>query len=141
MTCNASRPRRISRWLMVVLAAGLPAVSFAAKPGPTILSDVRITFGGQTFGFAGPEESFSQVATGGRIVFQVRQLELPGYLPVPDVDVDALEPDGNRWVIETDSGKRSDLFVGTCASETFTTEDAGVLVRHLNLNCKDVELP
>ena len=141
MNCFVSRSHRISQWLMVAVAGGLPAASYAGKPAPTILSDVRITFAGQTYGFAGAEDSFTVAATGGRIVFQVRQLELPGYLPVPDVDVDTLETGGNRWVVETEFGRRSDAFVGTCASETYTTEDFGVVVRHLNLNCKDLDVP
>lgn len=122
--------------LIALAAAGAAS---ATKPAPATYSEVLITFAGQTFGFSGPEESFSQSADGGRIVFELTQLQSPGYMPLPPVDTDTLEAHGNQWVILPKAGKRSYAFAGICASETYTTSESGVIVRHLNLNCSEFD--
>lgn len=129
----------IAKGAIFALAIGFSAAAAAAKPAPTIYADVEITFAGQTFGFGGIEESFSQTAEGGRIVFQVTELSTPGYVPLPQVDVGVLPAHGNQWEIQSDHGKQSDVAVGTCASATFTTVESGLVVRHVYLNCKELE--
>ena len=102
-----------------------------------IFSDVEITFAGQTFGYSGVEKSFSQSATGGRIVFDVTQLSTPDYAPLPQIDTSLLEPTVNHWEIQTNVKARTYTYAGTCAAETFTTIDSGFVVHHLYLNCRD----
>ena len=130
----------IARSAIFALALACSTGATAAKPEPMIFSDVEITFAGQTFGFGGIEESFSQTGEGGRIVFQLTELSTPGYRPLPEVDTSVLSSHGNRWEIQTDHGKHSDVAVGTCASVAFTTvESGGIVVRHVFLNCRELE--
>ena len=142
MSRFSNRCRRVVRLALGAGALGFSLAAIAAKPlRPTTYSEVNITFGGQTFGFSGAEKSFSQAATGGVIVFDVRQLTAPDFAPLPQVDTKTLEPKGNHWEVETNAGGHTYMFVGTCASETYTTTEAGSVIRHLNLNCKDLVTP
>jgi len=137
-----TRPNRTfsSQCATLALAIAFSAAAAAAKPTPMpTYSDVEITFGGQTFGFGGIEESFSQTAEGERVVLQLTDLSTPGYVPLPPVDVSTLSSHGNHWEIQTDHGKRSDVAVGTCASATVATVEFGVMVRHVYLNCSDLQ--
>ena len=140
----SSRLYRRSAWGNGALCALLlvfSTASHAGKPAPAIYSEIEITYAGQTFGFSGVEKSFSQSATGGRVVFEVTQLGTPGYAPLPQIDTSALEPTGNHWELQSNLGNRSYTYVGTCAAETFTTTESGFFVRHLYLNCRDLLTP
>ena len=139
MNGNSNRRPHSARWATAAFAALVAAAAADAKPPAATMADVQITFGGQTFGFSGPEESFSQSAEGGRIVFEPTQLQKLGYTPLPDVDIDALEAHGNRWIVQPNLVKHSYAFVGTCASQTYTTTESGVIIRHLNLNCSEFD--
>jgi hypothetical protein len=142
MSRFSSRCRHVVRLALCICAVGFSVAAVAAKPlVPVTYSEVNITFGGQTFGFFGAENSFSQSETGGVIVFDVRQLGTPEFAPLPQVDTKTLEPKGNHWEVETNTGGHSYMFVGTCASETYTTTESGSVIRHLNLNCKDLVAP
>ncbi len=138
MATHSRRPRRLGKLAVLAFCPAFSAISAVAKPAAVIHSEVEITFGGQTFGFSGVEKSFSQSETGGRIVFDVTQLGTPGYTPLPQIDTNALEPTGNHWEVQSNLGARSYMFVGTCANETYTTTESGLVVRHLYLNCKDL---
>jgi hypothetical protein len=140
MLWSWSRRQFAAKWAIGVILLGVSAGVQAGKPVvTTTYSDVYITVGTQTFGFSGAEKSFSQSATGGRIVFDLTQLGTPGFTPSPQVDTGALEAQGNHWEIQSNLGTKSYLFVGTCASETYTTTEGSATVRHLNLNCKDLD--
>ena len=93
--------------------AGFSGAVFAGKPVAVTYSDINITLGSQTFSFSGAEKSFSQSATGGRIVFDLTQLGTPGYAPLPQVDTGALEPKGNHWEIQSNLGTKSYIYIGT----------------------------
>ncbi len=137
---NANSRRSAGTWATAALVAFVASGAASAKPPASTYAEVLITFGGQTFGFSGPEESFSQSADGGRIVFELTQLQTPGYDPLPPVDPNALDASGNHWVVQPNLGKRPYAFAGTCASETYTTDEAGGVVRHLNLNCSELDV-
>jgi hypothetical protein len=124
--------------LGLALAAAASGVQ-AAKPVASSWADVRITYGGQTFGFSGAQTSFSQGQDGGRIVFNVNQVDTPGVESLPQIDVSSLPATGNHWEVITKVNNRSYSFIGTCASQTFTLLDpSGALIRHLFLNCRDL---
>lgn len=129
------------RWALCALFLAFSTVSHAGKPVAAIYSDIEITFGGQTFAFSGIEKSFSQSASGGRVVFDVTQLGTPGYAPLPQIDTSTLETTGNHWQVQSNLGSRSYSYNGTCAAETFTTTESGIVVRHLYLNCRDLDTP
>ncbi len=139
MNRRGTRRRRTVTCLKFALAAAFAAGTAAAKPPAAVYADVEITFAGQTFGFSGPEQSFSQSASGGRIAFDLQQLQTPGYVPLPPVDVGTLEPAGNYWIVQQNLNRGPYVFTGTCASETYTTRESGVVVRHLHLNCSEFD--
>src|ERR1700758_455112 len=112
-----NRRQRVAKWAIGVILLGVSVAVQAGKPVVTTYSDVYITVGSQTFGFSGAEKSFSQSATGGRLVFDLTQLGPPGFTPLPQIDTGALEAHGNHWEIQSNLGAKSYLFVGTCASE------------------------
>lgn len=127
-----------------ILVCGLAFAGLASAAAPskqTIYSDVQITYAGQTFGFGGLQSSFSQSQDGGFIQFNVTNLDTPGYVPLPQIDTGSLQPKGNHWEVVTELGSHHAYsFVGICASTTFSTTDpAGTIVRHLYLNCSDLE--
>jgi hypothetical protein len=132
-------PRRWKRHLGVLaggaFAIGVCANALAAKPISTVFSEVAITFGGQVYGFSGAQESFAQSENGGRIVFDLTTLGSPGDIPVTEIDVNGLDPGGNHWDVVLRVGHRDYTFTGTCASETFSSMEGGMSVRHLYLTC------
>jgi len=127
-----------------ILVCGLVFAGLANAAAPSrqaIYSDVQITYAGQTFGFGGVQSSFNQNQDGGLIRFNVTNLDTPGYVPLPKIDTGSLQPKGNHWEVFTELGSHHVYsFVGICASTTFgTTEATGTIVRHLYLNCSDLE--
>jgi hypothetical protein len=132
------RTRLQSLVLSVVLSV-VACAAYAGKPAPVLWSDVVITYAGQTFGFTGSQSSFAQSQDGGRIVFNLSQLDTPGTAELPDIDVSLLTPKGNHWDVVSKVDNHSYTFSGTCASQTFTTSDSGGnVIRHLYLNCRDL---
>jgi hypothetical protein len=131
-------PRLVSLIGLVVMACG-SANALAAKPIPAVWADVAITFGDQTYGFAGAQQQFTQAQDGGRILFDMTTLGTPGYNPLPQIDVSGLGASGNRWQVVARVGHRSYTFSGTCASLTFSSKEEGVTVRHLYLNCQSLD--
>jgi hypothetical protein len=124
-------------WLAVALANS----AVAGKPQPPdFYSDVRITFAGETFGLAGTQASFSISQDGGRVVFDLMNtIGTSDYLPVPEIDTETLPQGGNHWEVVAKLGRQSYVFVGICASETFSSTDAtATVVRHIFLNCRDM---
>ena len=134
-TGNWSRRLRVlACWMLAACAA-----SAGAAPRPSVYSDVRITFAGETFGLLGVQTSFSENQDGGRIVFDLTTIGTSDYLPLPEIDTNTLPVTGNHWEVVSKLGSHSYLFVGTCASETFSTTDSnGTVVRHMFLNCRDM---
>jgi hypothetical protein len=115
------------------------AASAAAAPRASVYSDVRITFAGETFELLGIQTSFSESQDGGRIVFDLTTIGTSDYLPLPEIDTNTLPASGNHWEVVSKLGSHSYLFVGTCASETFSTTDSqGSVIRHMFLNCRDM---
>jgi hypothetical protein len=131
-------PRLVSLIGMAVLACG-SANALAAKPIPTVWADVAITFGDQTYGFAGAQQQLTQAQDGGRILFDMTTLGTPQYNPLPQIDVSGLDASGNHWEVVTRVGHRSYTFSGTCASLTFSSNEGGLAVRHLYLNCRSLD--
>jgi len=123
-----------------VILAMVSAPAFAVKPGtPVVYTDVSITYAGQTFGFAGRQESFNLAQDGGSVVFDLTSLSSPEFTPLPEVDVGSLQPNGNSWKIVSKVNSKSWTYAGTCASESFTTSNGdGSITRHLYLNCRDL---
>jgi hypothetical protein len=111
----------------------------AAKPAP-VYADIVITFAGQSFGFAGPLRYFDISDEGGRIGFDLATLESQGYAPRPDIDAEALRMAGNRWQIVAFGGRSPEIFSGTCAVESFATNESGARVQHIYLNCADLDV-
>ena len=141
MTLAGTRRRYAATLLVCALSACLSGTALAAKPGPNAFADVQVTFGGQTFGFAGVLDTFSQSQNGGRIAFELTMLGTPGYVPLPQIDTSSLKADGNYWEVVSKLGNRSDVFAGTCASETYSSSEGGATVRHLYLNCSSLSIP
>jgi len=111
----------------------------AAKPPPAY-ADVVITFGGQSFGFAGPLRYFDWSEAGGRVGLDLATLETPGYSPRRHIDGNELHAAENRWRLEAFLCRAPQTIAGTCAAESFATTEAGVHVQHVYLNCVDLEL-
>lgn len=132
--------RLVSLTGSLLLACGA-ANALAAKPISNVYADVSITFGGDTYGFYGVEQQFTQTQNGGRIVFDVTTLGTPEYRPLPQIDVSHLDDTGNYWEVVTSAGRHSYMFSGICASETFSTNQSGLVVQHLYLNCKTLQTP
>ena len=129
---------RLACW--AVIGALVAGKGVAAKGHVDIYSDVRITFAGQTYEFSGVQQSFNESQDGGRVVFNLRVLGTPSFDPLPSFDPSGLPEDGNHWDVISRAGGHSYSFSGTCASQTFSTVDAnGVNVRHLYLNCADLQ--
>ena len=133
-----SRQCRRSALAAAIVLLGLSGNALAAKGIPPIYSDVAIAFGGQVYGFAGPQQSFVQTQDGGRIVLELTTLGSPSSFPVTQIDSDALISSGNQWEVVTRIGTKNYMFSGTCSSETFNSKESGVTVRHLFLNCQDL---
>jgi hypothetical protein len=138
---SLKNPANATVKLLCVLAlAGVAGTALGAKPVATgTYADVQITFGGQTFEFAGVQQSFSETQDGGRVVFDLTVVGTPGFEALPAVDPTDLPAAGNHWEVVSKVNNRSYSFVGTCASLTFTAIDSsGAVVRQLFLNCRDL---
>lgn len=139
MAMTTNRRRIVEQLLFCAVAACLSGPVMAGKPVATIFSEVQISFAGQTSGFSGSQDSFSQSQNGGRIVMDLTTLGTPLYDPLPQIDTSGLDIASNHWEVVTKVGNRSYSFVGTCASLTYATVESGLTVRHLFLNCRDLE--
>lgn len=133
-----SRQLRRSTLAAAVLLLAGTGNALAAKGISPIYSDVAIAFGGQVYGFSGPQQSFVQTQDGGRIVLELTTLGSPGNFQVTQIDSDSLTRAGNQWEVVTRIGNKNYTFSGTCSSETFNSSESGLTVRHLYLSCQDL---
>jgi hypothetical protein len=129
------------RFLFLAVAVLLVSVTTAraASPAP-VYADVVITFGGQTFGFAGPLRYFAVSEDGGRIGFDLTSVGTPGYSPRPDIDATTLRALGNHWEVVTFAGRSPLTIAGTCAVESFAATENAVRVPHVFLKCADLDV-
>lgn len=137
-SANRSYRRVAGTILLSAVAACFSGTVSAAKPAAAVYADVHITFGGETSVFSGPLDAFSQAQNGGRLAFQLTNLGTSDFDAVPQIDTGLLEPNGNHWEVISKVGNRSYSFVGTCASLTFSAIESGSVVRHVFLNCSDM---
>jgi len=133
-----SLKHRSSTLVAALLLAAASGNALAAKGIPAIYSDVAIAFGGQVYGFSGPQQSFVQTQDGGRIVLELTTLGTPANFPVTQIDSGTLDAAGNQWDVVTRIGNKNYTFSGICSSETFSSKESGVTVRHLFLSCQDL---
>ena len=125
--------------VLLLATLTVAATARAAKLAP-VHADIIITFAGQSFGFAGPLRYLDISDEGGRIGFDLTTLESQDYAPRPDIDAGALRLAGNRWQIVVFGGRSPEIFAGTCAVESFATNDGDVRVQHIYLNCVDLDV-
>ena len=120
--------------LAFVFALGISSNALAGKPNFSVYSEVAITFGGQTYSFAGLQQSYAQTQDGGRIVLELTTVGTLDYSPRPEI-AGNLEDYGNHWEVVGRVGRQTFTFTGTCASQTLSRSQSGIWVRHVFLNC------
>src|SRR3569832_3025508 len=98
-----------SMFLAFAFASGFSANALAAKPNSALYSVVAITFGGQTYSFAGAQESYGQTQDGGRVVMELTSVCTLDYSPRPEIGA-TLAVFGNHWDVVARVGHQTFTF-------------------------------